>query len=116
MWASHMLLVVKNLPANARDLREVASIAGLERSPREEDGNLYQYSCLGNPTDRGEWGATVHRVATAAAAAAQLLQSCPTPCDPIDGSPRGSSPGKSTGVGCHGLFHRVAESDTTEET
>ena len=102
MWASHVLLVVKNLPANARDLREVGSIAGLERSPREEDGNLYQYSCLGNPTDRGEWGATVHRVATAAAAAAKLLQSCPTPCDPIDGSPLGSS--------THGIFQaRVLE-------
>ena len=39
----------------------------------------------------------------AAAAAAKLLQSCPTLCDPIDGSPPGSpspSPGKNTGVGC----------------
>ena len=42
----------------------------------------------------------------AAAAAAKSLQSCPTPCDPIDSSPPGSpcpwdSPGKNTGVGCH---------------
>ena len=42
----------------------------------------------------------------AAAAAAKSLQSCPTLCDPIDGSPPGSarpwiSPGKNTGVGCH---------------
>ena len=47
-------------------------------------------------------------VATAAAAAAKSLQSCPTLCDPIDGSPRGShpwdSPGKNTGVGCHFLL------------
>ena len=45
---------------------------------------------------------------TAAAAAAKSLQSCPTLCDPIDGSPPGSppwdSPGKNTGVGCHFLL------------
>ena len=46
---------------------------------------------------------------TAAAAAAKLLQSCPTLCDPIDNSPSGSprpwnSPGKNTGVGCHFLL------------
>ena len=44
----------------------------------------------------------------AAAAAAKLLQSCLTLCDPIDGSPPGShpwdSPGKNTGVGCHFLL------------
>ena len=45
----------------------------------------------------------------AAAAAAASLQSCPTLCDPIDGSPPGShhpwdSPGKNTGVGCHFLL------------
>ena len=34
------------------------------------------------------------------AAAAKSLQSCPTLCDPIDGSP----PGKNTGVGCHFLL------------
>ena len=43
------------------------------------------------------------------ATAAKLLQSCPTLCDPIDGSPPGSpcpwdSPGKNTGVGCHFLL------------
>ena len=43
------------------------------------------------------------------AAAAKSLQSCPTLCDPIDGSPPGSphpwdSPGKNTGVGCHCLL------------
>ena len=41
----------------------------------------------------------------AAAAAAKSLQSCPTLCDPIDGSPPGSPvPGKNTGVGCHFLL------------
>ena len=53
-----------------------------------------------------------HRLAPAAAAAtaAKSLQSCPTLCDPIDGSPPGSpvppwdSPGNNTGVGCHFLL------------
>ena len=63
MCASHVALVVKNLPANARDLREVGAIAGLKRFPGEEHGNPHQYSCLGNPKDRGAWWTTVHRVA-----------------------------------------------------
>jgi len=41
--------VVKNLPANARD---VGLIPELERSPGERNGNPLQYSCLGNPMDR----------------------------------------------------------------
>ena len=42
---------------------------------------------------------------TAAAATAVSLQSCPTPCDPTDGSPHPwDSPGKNTGVGCHFLL------------
>ena len=46
--------------------------------------------------------------AGAAAAAAKSLQSCPTLCDPIDGSPPGSPvPGKNTGVGCHFLLQCV---------
>ena len=38
-------------------------IAGLGRSPGEGNGNPFQYSCLGNPMDRGAWQATVHGVA-----------------------------------------------------
>ena len=52
--------VVKNSPANAGD---EGSVPGSERSPGEENGNPLQYSCLGNPTDRGAWWATVHEVA-----------------------------------------------------
>ena len=51
--------VVKNPPANAGD---VGSIPGLGRSPGDGNGNPLQYSCLGNPVDRGEWQATVHGV------------------------------------------------------
>ena len=56
-------LVVKNLPANARDVRDAGSIPGLGRSPGEGNGNPLQYSCLENPKDREAWWATVHGVA-----------------------------------------------------
>ena len=56
------MLVVKNLSANAGDIRDVGSIPGLGRSPGGGHGNPLQYSCLENPTDRGAWQATVHRV------------------------------------------------------
>ena len=55
------MLVVKNLPANAGDVRDVSSITGLERAPGGQHGNSLQYSCLENPMDRGAWWATVHR-------------------------------------------------------
>ena len=48
-----MALVVKNLPANAGDIRNTASIPGSGRSPAEGHGNPLQYSCLENPMDRG---------------------------------------------------------------
>ena len=47
--------MVKNLPANAED---EGSIPGSGRSPGEGNGNPLQYSCLGNPMDRGAWRAT----------------------------------------------------------
>ena len=55
--------VVKNLPANAGDTREAGLIPGLGRFPGAENENLLQYSCLGNPMDRGTWQATVYGVA-----------------------------------------------------
>ena len=48
--------MVKNLPANVRD---VGSIPSPGRAPGEGDGNPLQYSCLENPMDRGAWQATV---------------------------------------------------------
>ena len=56
-------LWLKNLTANAGDLRDVHSISGLERSPGGGNGYTLQYSCLENPLDRAAWQATVHRVA-----------------------------------------------------
>ena len=58
-----MALVVKNSPASAGDARDASLIPGLGRSPGEGNGNPLQYYCLENPTDRGTWWATVHRVA-----------------------------------------------------
>ena len=58
-----MALVVKNLPVNAGDLRDVGSIPGWGRFPGEGNSNPLQYSCLENPMDRGAWQATVHGVA-----------------------------------------------------
>ena len=53
--ASRVALVVKNLPANAGDTKDVGSIPGLGRSPGEGHGNPLQYSCLENSMDRGAW-------------------------------------------------------------
>jgi len=55
-------VVVKNLPANARDVRDLDFIPRSGRSPGGGHGNPLQYSCLENPTDRGAWQATVHGV------------------------------------------------------
>ena len=52
---SQVGLVIKNSPANAGDIRVVDSIPGLGRSPGGGNGNPLQYSCLGNPVDRGAW-------------------------------------------------------------
>ena len=55
--------MVKNLPVNAGDTRDMGSIPGSGRSPGEGNGNLLWYSCLENPMDRGAWWAIVHGVA-----------------------------------------------------
>ena len=58
-----MALVVKNLPANAGDLTDVAVILPGEagRRPRAGNGNPLTYSCMKNPKDRGDPGGRVHR-------------------------------------------------------
>ena len=55
--------MVKNLPANAGDLRDVDSVPGLGISSRGGNGNPLRYSCLENPMDGGAWWAAVHGVA-----------------------------------------------------
>ena len=61
-WASQVVLVVKNLPANAEDIRDADLIPGLGRFPGGGHGNPLQYSCLENLMDRGAWQTRVHKV------------------------------------------------------
>ena len=54
--------MVKKLPTNAGDIKDVGLIPGLGRSPGRGHGNTLQYSCLENPRGGGAWWATVHVV------------------------------------------------------
>ena len=64
LWSTHQELLWwlsgKESVCNARD---TDLIPGSGRTPGEGNGNPFQYSCLGNPKDRGAWWATVHGVA-----------------------------------------------------
>ena len=62
-FTNRAVLVVKNLPATAGDVRDLGFIPGSGRSPGGGHGNPLQYSCLENPTDRKAWQAMVHGVA-----------------------------------------------------
>ena len=64
--------MVKNPPANAEDIRDAGSVPGSGRSTGGHHNNPLQYSCLENPTDRGAWWATVHRVTKSEARLKQL--------------------------------------------
>ena len=55
-----LVMVVKNLPANAGHSRDKGLIPGLGRSPGVGNDTPFQYSCLENSMGRGAWGATVH--------------------------------------------------------
>ena len=70
LWELKLYLVLtwvwfsgKEFACNARDEGDVGSIPGSGRSPGGETATPLQYSCLGNPMDRGAWRATVHGVA-----------------------------------------------------
>ena len=58
-WASQVALEVKNLPANAEEVRNMGSIPGSERSSGGGHSNPLQYPCLENPMGRAAWQATV---------------------------------------------------------
>ena len=62
LYHCQVALVVKNPLANAGDIRDLDAIPGSGKSPGEGYGNPLQYSCLGNPMDRGAWRAAVHGV------------------------------------------------------
>ena len=61
--ASQVALVIKNLPANAGDIRDIGLIPGSGRSPGGRHSDPLQYSCMENPMDIGAWWAAVCRVA-----------------------------------------------------
>ena len=61
IWASQVTWVVKNLPANAEDIRHAGLIPGSERSPGVSNSNPLQYSYLENLMEGGDWQATVLR-------------------------------------------------------
>ena len=63
IWAFQVVLMVKNLPANAGDAGDMGLIPGSRRSPGGGHGNPVQYSCLENLMYTGDWLATVHRIA-----------------------------------------------------
>ena len=58
-WAS---LVAQDGKASACNAGDLGSIPDSGISPGERNGNPLQYSCLGNPMDRGTWWATAHGV------------------------------------------------------
>ena len=57
-----MVLVIKTLPANSRDIRDMGLIPEWGRSAGRGHGHTLKYSCLENPMDRGAWWAIVYRV------------------------------------------------------
>ena len=61
--ASQVVLMVKNPPASAGDLRDVGLVGGSGRSPGGGHDNPLQYSCLENLMDSRTWQATVHGIA-----------------------------------------------------
>ena len=62
IWASQMALVVKNLSANAGDIRDTSSIPGWGRFPGGGHGNPLWESCLENLIDRSTWRDPLHSV------------------------------------------------------
>ena len=62
VMTSQVVLVVKNISANAGDAGDTGSVPGSGRSPGGGHGNPFQYSCLENSMKRGAWRATVHEV------------------------------------------------------
>ena len=64
IWASQVVLVIKNPPTNARDMRDLGSIPGMGRSPGEGNGNPLQSSCLKFHGQRslGDYSPKDHRV------------------------------------------------------
>ena len=63
LWGFPGSMVVKNLPANTGDTRDIGSIPGSGRTPEVGNGNPLQYYYLKTSMDRGVWWTTDHEVA-----------------------------------------------------
>ena len=111
--------VVKNLPANTGDAGDVGSIPGLGKSPGGGNSNPLQYSCLGNPMDRGAWSITFHGVSKSRT---QLsMQTIKTYVKNLNDkgeislTPAGSKPRWTTGVTVQGDHKRVRYNSATKQ-
>ena len=80
--STKVALVVKNLPANAGDIRDMGLIPGSGRSPGGGHGSPLQFSCLENPMDRGAWWTTLHRVTQSRTRLKRLSSSSSTTARP----------------------------------
>ena len=69
--------MVKNLLANAGDIRDAGLISGSGRCLGGGHGNPLQYSCLENPMDRGAWQVTVHGIAKESGTTYQMSTQMP---------------------------------------
>ena len=70
--------VVKNIPANARDVRDTSLIPRSGRPPGGEHGNPLQYSCLENPMDREAWQVMICKIAKSPTQLKQLGMHAPS--------------------------------------
>ena len=89
-YHGQVVLVVKNLPANAVDVRDADSIPGLGRSHGGGQGNPLQYSFLVNPMHRGTWHSTVHGVPKSQTRLKQLSTHTQSKGNPALGEEKGT--------------------------
>ena len=75
IWDSRVVVMVKNLPANAGDVKDAGLIPGLGRSPGGGHGNPFHYSCLENPRDGGAWWVAIYGVTQSRTQQEQLSSS-----------------------------------------
>ena len=72
--------MIKNLPTDAGDKRDMGLIPESGRSPARKHGNPLQYSCLENPRDRGAWWAAIYGVAQSRTRLSDLAAAAVVPC------------------------------------
>ena len=96
-----MVLIVKNPPTNAGDIRDAGSVPGWGRSTGGGHGNPLQYSCLENPMVRGAWWATVHEGAKSQTRLKQFSTHIPSYSLYKTGASSSQREGRQTWLQCH---------------